>query len=114
VPPHAHRRSPVGRSRCANPVDPRPPEAQALARAILLAKVLRWREEWRAAMAAKVNGHATAPARRPRSADGDAAKFAASVARAELGRFYWDGRVATLTEDGPAEKKKPKGKSKRQ
>ena len=107
MPPHAHRRS-----RRAIPVDSRLPEEQALARAILLAKVLRWREEWRAAMAAKVNGHATAPARPSRPARSDAAKFAASVARNELGRFYWDTKQAERLAAAPAGPRLPKPKPK--
>jgi hypothetical protein len=91
MPSHEHRRS-----RRQAPVDPRPPEQVALARAIMLARVLRWREEWQAEMAARrgeaprrTNGHAVAP-RAPRR-DDDAGRFAGAVARNELGRFYWGG-----------------------
>jgi hypothetical protein len=93
MPSHEHRRS-----RRQAPVDSRPPEEIALSRAIMLARTLRWREEWQAEMAAraarkadKMNGHAASPAmsRPPRKADGTAAQFAGAVARNELGRFYW-------------------------
>ena len=96
MPSHEHRRS-----RRQAPVDPRRPEEIALSRAILLARTLRWREEWQAEMAAraarkadKMNGHAAEPAmpRRPR-ADGTAAQFAGAVARNALGRFYWSGAL---------------------
>jgi hypothetical protein len=93
MPSHEHRRS------CRQaPVDSRPPQDVALARAIMLARVLRWREEWRAEMAAcagrkteKVNGHAAKPVmtRASRRSEGTAAQFAGAVARNELGRFYW-------------------------
>jgi hypothetical protein len=95
MPSHEHRRS----YRQA-PVDSRPPEEVALGRAIMLARTLRWREEWQAEMAAraarkadKANGHAASPpmSRPPRRADNMAAQFAGAVARTELGRFYWGG-----------------------
>jgi hypothetical protein len=82
------------------PVDSRPPEAIALSRAIMLARTLRWREEWQAEMAVrakakadKANGHAADPAipRPPRRANGTAGEFAGAVARNELGRFHWSG-----------------------
>ena len=82
------------------PANSRPPEEIALTRAIMLARTLRWREEWQAEMAAraarkadKANGHAAEPVRPrpPRRADGTAAQFAGAVARNELGRFYWSG-----------------------
>jgi hypothetical protein len=90
MPSHEHRRS-----RRQAPVDLRPPEEIALARAIGLARTLRWREEWQAEIAAraaakadKMNGHAAEPTLRrpPRRAD---AQFAGAVARNELGRFHW-------------------------
>ena len=98
MPSHEHRRS-----RRQAPVDSRPPEEIALSRAIGLARVLRWREEWQAEMAARaagkanqVNGHAAQPAmpRPPRRADGTAAQFAGAVARSELGWFYWSSAQA--------------------
>ena len=101
MPSHEHRRSrPVSRSRGMAPVESRPPEAIALSRAIMLARTLRWREEWQAEMTAraaakadKMNGHAAGPAKpgSPRRANGTAAQFAGAVARNELGRFYWSG-----------------------
>ena len=101
MPSHEHRRSrPVSRSRGMAPVDTRPPEEIALSRAIMLARTLRWREEWQAEIAAraaakadKASGHAADPARPrpPRRANGTASDFADAVARNELGRFYWSG-----------------------
>jgi hypothetical protein len=82
------------------PVDSRPPEEIALSRAIMLARTLRWREEWQAEMAARaaakadrMNGHSAAPQmlRPPRRSDGTASQFAGAVARNELGQFYWGG-----------------------
>jgi len=96
VKPHEHRRL-----RREAPVDTRTPEEIALGRAIMLARVLRWREEWRAEMAAragegprKANGHAAEPKmpRMAKRADGAAGHFAGAVARNELGRFYWSGQ----------------------
>jgi hypothetical protein len=98
---HEHRRS-----RRDAPVDTRAPEEVALGRAIMLARTLRWREEWQAEVAAragqetgksqagKPNGHAAIPRvpGRPRRADDTAGQFAAAVARNELGRFYWNGQ----------------------
>ena len=93
---HEHRRS-----RREAPVDTRAPEEVALGRAIMLARTLRWREEWQAEMAArdgedggKMNGHPAVPRvpRRPRRADDAAGQFAAAVARNELGKFYWNGQ----------------------
>jgi len=91
------------RSRRDAPVDTRTPEEAALARAVVLARVLRWREEWQAEIAArqaeregrKPNGQ-TPPdaAPRPQRRDGNAGQFAAGVARSELGRFYWDSKLA--------------------
>jgi hypothetical protein len=101
MPSHEHRRP-----RRQAPVDSRPPEQVALARAIVLARTLRWREDWQAEIAAraarkadKTNGHAAEPTmpRRPRS-DGTAAQFAGAIARDELGRFYWsDAQEHALT-----------------
>ena len=114
---HEHRRS-----RRQAPVDPRAPEQVALGRAIMLARVLRWREAWQAEMATraaqeggKVNGHTAAP-RMPRRADCSTAQFAGAVARNELGRLYWseadeDALIATRT--GRKPKQKPR-KAKRE
>jgi hypothetical protein len=73
------------------------PAAAALGRAIMLARALKWREEWQAEMAArraKANGGA-GKCLSPRSAkqNGDA-QFAAAVTRNEFGRFYWDAAQA--------------------
>jgi hypothetical protein len=96
MPPHEHRRS-----RREAPVDTRAPEDMALARAIMLARVLKWREEWQAEIAArggqeagKANGHAATPRMRrmPRRTDDSANHFAGAVARNEFGRFYWNGQ----------------------
>ena len=93
MPSHEHRRS-----RRQTPADSRPPEEIALSRAIMLARTLRWREEWQAEIAAraaakaeKANRHAASPAKSgsPRRANGTSAQFADPVARNELGRFYW-------------------------
>ena len=94
MPSHEHRRS-----RRQAPVDQHPPEQVALARAIRLARVLRWREKWQAEIAAradrkadKVNGRAAQmPMPRRKGADAASAQFARAVARNELGRFYWSG-----------------------
>ena len=98
---HEHRRS-----RRPAPVEHAPdPAAAALTRAIMLAHVLRWREEWQAEMAARAakreGGNANGrmiieQAPRPRR-DGNAAHFAAGIARSEFGRFYWDQK-----RDGPS------------
>ncbi len=114
---HEHRRS-----RRDAPVDTRTPEEAALARAVVLARVLRWREEWQAEMAArqaeregrKPNGQ-TPPdaAPRPPRRDGNAGQFAAGVARSELGRFYWDSKLAAglpKSQDGRTAKKSNKRK----
>jgi len=90
----------------------------ALARAIMLARVLRWREEWQAEMAARVgeksgkaNGHAAAAKvyRPHRRTDTAAAQFAGAVARNELGRFYWSG----AQEDALAEARRSKTRNKK-
>jgi hypothetical protein len=64
-------------------------------------RALRWRGEWRAEIAGDfpTNGSAAnESAERPnkarfkKKADHDRARFAAAIARAEFGRFYWDKR----------------------
>jgi hypothetical protein len=105
VPSHEHRRS-----RRQAPVDTRPPEEIALSRAIMLARTLRWREEWRAEVAAraarkadKPNGPAAEPETpHPRRSNGTGAQFAGAVARNELGRFHW----STAQEDALAAARK--------
>lgn len=101
----SRRKDPVTR-----PPDRADPAAAALGRAIMLARALKWREEWQAEMAArraKANGSA-GKSRPPRSAkpNGDA-QFAAAVARNEFGRFY---RNAAHAEAPP---KKSRATSKR-
>jgi hypothetical protein len=72
------------------------PQQQAAA----FERALEWRQEWRTEMAGRGNGDANAPGRlveasrrKPRAGDNrDATKFAAGMARAEFGRFYWDAR----------------------
>jgi hypothetical protein len=115
MPSHEHRRS-----RRQAPVDSRPPEEMALARAIGLARTLRWREEWRAEIAAragrkpgKMNGEAAPPMPRPPRpprppAD---ARFAGAVARNELGRFYWSAAqedALAAARQGKKPKQKPR------
>jgi len=84
----SRRRSPV-----SAPVERAPdPAAAALGRAILWARALKWRDAWQAEMAARrapTNGAGKHRAPRSAKPNGDA-KFAAAVARNELGRFYWD------------------------
>jgi hypothetical protein len=57
--------------------------------AAMYERALRWREAWRAELADRkngVNGHSVlAPVKRKDKP----AKFAAGIARAEFGRFYW-------------------------
>jgi hypothetical protein len=61
----------------------------------------KWRDEWRADIAAragKANGHPTGPPtptppRRTKSAKHAAAQFAIAVARDEFGRFYWSDKL---------------------
>jgi hypothetical protein len=110
MPSHEHRRS-----RRQIPVESRPPEEIALSRAIMLARTLRWREEWQAEMAAraaaKANGHAADPARPrpPRRANGTGAQFARAVARNELGRFHWSAaQEDALARKGRKPKQKPR------
>jgi len=113
MPSHEHRRS-----RRQAPVYSRPPEDVALARAIGLARTLRWREDWRAEIAAraackaaKPNGHAAAPTPRPPRRPADA-QFAGAVARNELGRFYW-GEALEDALAAARKGKRPKQKSRK-
>jgi hypothetical protein len=65
---------------------------------------IRWRDEWRAEVAAARHGEAnrngfakpkSAVLRRPARPDrSEAAKFATAMARDEFGRFYWNGKLA--------------------
>lgn len=59
-------------------------------------RALEWRREWRAEVAARAAGNGNAAhdtAERPqRPSKRDGAKFAAEIARAEFGRFYWDAK----------------------
>ena len=97
MPFNEYRRS-RGKSPAAHAPDP---AAAALGRAITLARTLKWREEWQAEMAArraKANGGGKQRAPRAAKPNGDA-QFAASVARNELGRFYWsDKQQAAMQE----------------
>jgi hypothetical protein len=114
MPSHEHRRS-----RRQPPIDLRRPEDIALGHAIMLARVLRWREEWQAEMAArrgeaphKPNGHAVAP-RSPRRDDATS-RFAGAVARNELGRFYWSDKLQGAMNEslkGGKRHRKPRPKS---
>jgi hypothetical protein len=66
--------------------------AAALGRAIVLARALKWREEWQAEMAArraKANGGAAKHKAAPSARQNGSAEFANAVARNEFGRFYW-------------------------
>jgi hypothetical protein len=68
------------------------------------ANFIRWRDEWRAEVAAARHGEAnrngfakpkSAVLRRPARPDrSEAAKFATAMARDEFGRFYWNGKLA--------------------
>jgi hypothetical protein len=67
------------------------------------ANFIRWRDEWRAEVAARLseandNGFAepkSAVLPRPaRSGRSNAAKFATAITRNEFGRFYWDKKLA--------------------
>jgi hypothetical protein len=66
-------------------------------------RALRWREDWRAEVADRDGGvsnrsvasPAPRPAKQKQGQDGKpSAQFAAAIARAELGRFYWKGPQA--------------------
>ena len=87
-----------------------PLSAQELAAARKLGR--EWREAWRAEQAGKANGAAARarPAERQVSAGQD---FAAGIARAEFGRFYWNGKLAeqlaaAMTRRPKRDGKKPK------
>jgi hypothetical protein len=94
MPPHDNR------APRRDPARPLTPEQAAAIRAL----GLKWRDEWRAEIAARAgktnelaNGHAVeVPAPRPpgrtKSATQAAAHFASAVARNEFGRFYWNDK----------------------
>jgi hypothetical protein len=68
---------------------------------------LEWRRSWRAEVGVRRgNGEAPAkPAKRlPLKPDASRAAFAAGIARAEFGRFYWDAKRQRL----PPAKTKPR------
>jgi len=69
------------------------PEQLALAHA----EALKWRERLRAEKTAPVpgpNGQIRPRPQRPRDEAKEQAQFAANVARAEFGRFYWSEELA--------------------
>ena len=96
----SRRTSPVGA-----PVTRAPdPAAAALGRAIMLARALKWREEWQAEMAARraqANGGVArrAPARAAKH--NGSAEFANAVARNEFGRFYWNDTLQAASSAAP-------------
>ena len=107
MPSHDNRRShrPTGR--------PLTPEQAAAVRAL----ALKWRDEWRAEIAAhagNANGHndkVPAPQilRRTKSEKAAAAQFAIAVARNEFGRFYWSDKLqGAMTESLKGERRKRK------
>ena len=85
---HGHRRS--GRRSCEG--ERLTPEQ----RAAILEQALIWRQSWRDEMGAwNTASGALKPKRirQPQQTNGlDRAKFAAGIARAGFGRFYWDER----------------------
>jgi hypothetical protein len=80
------------------------PQQQAAA----FERAVEWRQEWRAEVAGRHsgNGHTpeAAPARPKREPQSARAAFAAGIARAEFGRFYWDAKKHRL----PAGERKPR------
>jgi hypothetical protein len=116
MPFHEHRRL-----RRTASVDSRPPEETALARAILLARAFRWREEWRAEVAARAertNGHAIEQmvAKTRRRTRDPAEQFAAAIARDDFGRFYWtaelDEQLSEARRSGSPKKRRRTGNAK--
>jgi hypothetical protein len=93
---HGHRKS--GRRPAQR--DWLTPEQHAAA----FAQALTWRQRWRDEMVARnreEDAEKIQTVKRPRQTNGlDRAKFAAAVARAEFGRFYWDGRKDRLSANG--------------
>jgi hypothetical protein len=65
-------------------------------RAAVIEQALIWRQRWRDEMGARKTANGAAKPQKikqPQQTNGpDRAKFAAGVARAEFGRFYWDER----------------------
>jgi hypothetical protein len=74
------------------------PEQQAAARE----RAIAWREEWRAEAAGRKTKKLEQPnpAPRPRKGESGQAAFAAGIARAEFGRFYWDEKKHRLAATG--------------
>jgi len=72
------------------------PQQQAAA----FERAVEWRQEWRAELAGRNSGNGyqpgTAPARPKRQPQSARAAFAAGIARAEFGRFYWDAKKHRL------------------
>jgi hypothetical protein len=64
--------------------------------AAALSLALEWRQRWRDEARDRGNGapegSAAKPPGRPRTSTNDRAAFAAGIARAEFGRFYWDAK----------------------
>jgi hypothetical protein len=79
---------------------PRPTPEQVAA---AFEQALEWRSQWRAEMAQPNQELRAPPSRRdPDGRDGkDKGQFAAAIARAEFGRFYWKA-------GGPTPTRKPK------
>jgi hypothetical protein len=80
------------------------PQQQAAA----FERAVDWRQEWRAEIAGRNSGNGQQPGKTPtrpkRPPDGARAAFAAGIARAEFGRFYWDAKKHRL----PASERKPR------
>jgi len=77
-------------------------------RAAIFDEALRWRQEWRDEMGVRdaANGPAE-PQRIKQQTNGlDRARFAAGIARAEFGRFYWDERKSAATAHRPKPKER--------
>jgi len=80
------------------------PQQQAAA----IERAVAWRQEWRTEIAGRnsENGRPTnqAPKRPAREPQKNRAAFAAGIARAEFGRFYWDAKKHRLA----ASERKPR------
>jgi hypothetical protein len=75
--------------------------------AVALKLALEWRQQWRDEVGARdaVNGRpagdgAKRPTRQHAGKADDRAAFAAGIARAEFGRFYWDANKNRLAANG--------------
>lgn len=93
------------------------PSGVALDKPLDLACALFWREQWRKAAACKDAAPPEAAMPKRSAVNGDdracRAKFAENIARAELGRAYWDERrqrgVDTTKRTEKPPKRPPKG-----